>query len=621
MAIYRITPATSVSLDGDHKVAFGAGTPNPDTLIVEQGAYLETTGTWDTCAALLSGGFWKATIFGSVLSNFTGIYVYTDAGSSSIVVADDGVVRGDSAISAGNETPESVLNSITVKNAGEITGVQVGIVLHNTHGNISNSGTITGSSWSVVDSTGNSNDSIVNSGTMNGHIELGGGSKNAVTNSGTINGEVNLGSGKAQLVNSGKITDGVWAMDGNDTVRNSGTIDGMVFLGLGTNVIVNSGTIGGRVLGHIDGDSVTNSGTIGDDIDLDEGADRLSNSGFVNADVFVGSGNDTVTSSRSITGDVSLGDGTNKLTNSGTIDGDVSAGIDADTITNSGLVTGTVDLGGGDDRFTGGRFADQVKDGGGSDTIRLAGGDDRYLATTTGLGSEGADNVDGGAGVDIYDASATTDGVYINLDTVAHNPGPGNVAMAARTAIGGSVASDFKDTITGFENAAGGKGHDVIFGTAAANELEGGDGNDDIVGYGGHDTLIGGGGNDHLNGGVGKDTLTGGTEADVFSFSAIGDSNLLATGRDVIADFEDSVDRIQILFDANTKNGPGTVDHFVFIGADVAFGGVAGQLRAYSIAGGYIVEGDVNGNAKADFSIELRDASHTIVLDSADFIL
>ena len=58
---------------------------------------------------------------------------------------------------------------------------------------------------------------------------------------------------------------------------------------------------------------------------------------------------------------------------------------------------------------------------------------------------------------------------------------------------------------------------------------------------------------------------------------------------------------------------------------NVLFSGVAGQLRSYWTASGHIIEGDVNGDAKADFSIELIDPTHAITLTGvgagADFLL
>lgn len=56
---------------------------------------------------------------------------------------------------------------------------------------------------------------------------------------------------------------------------------------------------------------------------------------------------------------------------------------------------------------------------------------------------------------------------------------------------------------------AGGKGNDVLFGSARAEVLSGDDGDDLIVAAAGADVLIGDKGNDMLRGGAGDDTLIG----------------------------------------------------------------------------------------------------------------
>jgi Ca2+-binding RTX toxin-like protein len=53
-------------------------------------------------------------------------------------------------------------------------------------------------------------------------------------------------------------------------------------------------------------------------------------------------------------------------------------------------------------------------------------------------------------------------------------------------------------------------GDDELHGSATADTLSGGDGNDRIYGYGGNDTLTGEAGNDNLFGGDGNDSLVGG---------------------------------------------------------------------------------------------------------------
>ena len=79
---------------------------------------------------------------------------------------------------------------------------------------------------------------------------------------------------------------------------------------------------------------------------------------------------------------------------------------------------------------------------------------------------------------------------------------------------------------------------------------------------------------------------------------------LVAANRDVVEDFEQGADKISLnIIDANTTNGPGD-DAFNMIGL-FAFSGTAGELRFKFTDGSTIIEGDVNGDAKADFQIEL----------------
>jgi Ca2+-binding RTX toxin-like protein len=218
--------------------------------------------------------------------------------------------------------------------------------------------------------------------------------------------------------------------------------------------------------------------------------------------------------------------------------------------------------------------------------------------------------------VDTYDASAATTGCSINLDSVGHG-------VPANTAFGTDISGSAKDTITGFENANGGLGQDFIFGSAAGNTLKGNAGFDLLIGFGGKDTLDGGPGNDFLFGGAGKDQLTGGLDADTFAYNALSDSGITAATRDVIIDFQHG-DVIDLhLIDANTKNGAGTNDAFTFVGTNIptGFSGSPGELHAYWTLTGQIVEGDVNGDKKADFSIELQDPLHHILLTSTDFFL
>lgn len=62
-------------------------------------------------------------------------------------------------------------------------------------------------------------------------------------------------------------------------------------------------------------------------------------------------------------------------------------------------------------------------------------------------------------------------------------------------------------------------GNDTLTGTALANRLLGGLGNDVLWGLGGNDSLDGGAGNDFLSGGAGNDTLRGGAGIDTVSYA------------------------------------------------------------------------------------------------------
>ena len=125
-----------------------------------------------------------------------------------------------------------------------------------------------------------------------------------------------------------------------------------------------------------------------------------------------------------------------------------------------------------------------------------------------------------------------------------------------------------------------------------------------------NDYLDGGVGTDVLWGGSGADQLHGGDNNDVFDYNAIADS--LPTAQDYIDDFQTG-DLINLAdIDANTLVSGNQA--FTFVGT-AAFGGVAGQLRFDD--GIHFVEGDINGDAVADFTI----ACNTSSMAATDFVL
>lgn len=159
---------------------------------------------------------------------------------------------------------------------------------------------------------------------------------------------------------------------------------------------------------------------------------------------------------------------------------------------------------------------------GGNDILAGRAGDDIFY------GGDGADIFDGGTGSDTVgyfgdgSSSDSSIGVEVNL----------------AKGIGKHGAAE-GDRYFGIENVVGTYfGDDIIIGNHRNNELSG---------WHGNDFLSGGAGNDTLNGFYGNDTLEGGSGADTF----------IAFDGDTITDFEDGIDKIDLLegFKRTANNG------------------------------------------------------------------
>jgi Ca2+-binding RTX toxin-like protein len=141
------------------------------------------------------------------------------------------------------------------------------------------------------------------------------------------------------------------------------------------------------------------------------------------------------------------------------------------------------------------------------------------------------------------------------------------------------------------------------------------DGSDTISGLGGDDLLDGGPGTDYLIGGAGADQLVGGAGVDRFQFDTASDSAVGAA--DTIWDFVRSQgDKIHLSgVDANSLVAGDQA--FTFISTS-AFSGAAGELRYVRSGGNTSIYGDLDGDAVADFQININ-GEHTLV--SSDFVL
>jgi len=365
-----------------------------------------------------------------------------------------------------------------------------------------------------------------------------------ITNSGRITGPVNSGIA---------ITEGG---SGNYAIKNlkSGLIEGfngIQIFGTGVHTIVNAGTISTPISALA--------------IDTHEGAEHVTNWGR-------------------ISGQISLGDGNDIFTNFHKVG----------RVIKNGITEAQINLGEGNDTFNGGSAGEIVQDAGGKDTINLGRGADQFFGVLGG-GTDLADRIDGGKGIDTYVAPPGFSAVSINLDTVTHTDSIYGRTVAANLAHDAVNASNPGDRILKFENATGGLGADSIFGTKGANVLSGSAGADHLYGFGG------------------KDTLTGGSEADIFVFTSLKDSGPTKATRDTITDFEGAGVGGGDVIDLSAINAQ--LGNVHFIGTTVDFDSSAGAVRAVWVGSETIVQLDKDGDKDADFSIAL---SGNLTLD-ADF--
>ena len=200
---------------------------------------------------------------------------------------------------------------------------------------------------------------------------------------------------------------------------------------------------------------------------------------------------------------------------------------------------------------------------------------------------------------------------------------PGTYEFAAAQVISGPIASIAVKTsgspaydITGFdlkiEELWADASDNGRLDTVPATIFEG---NDTLNGSPFADILFGFDGADAITGGGGRDEMNGGDGADTFFFLALSDSTKKASGRDSILGFERKKDLIDLTA-IDARKGSGNQE-FKFIGKQ-GFHDKKGELRYVVKKGDAIVQGDTNGDGKADFSIHVDGLSK---LKASDFDL
>jgi Ca2+-binding RTX toxin-like protein len=195
------------------------------------------------------------------------------------------------------------------------------------------------------------------------------------------------------------------------------------------------------------------------------------------------------------------------------------------------------------------------------------------------------------------------------------NPSTGIVlgtATATSTILNDDIAGLLITGTAAANPLSGGAGNDTINGLAGNDLLSGLGGADQLFGGDGNDILDGGAGNDTLDGGAGVDFLSGGADADVFAFgAAIAEIGLAAGSRDTITDFVSGTDRIDLsLIDANANVAGNQAFTFVNGG----FTGL-GQVRFVNQNGVRTLEGNTTGNNNADFAILIGNVATVLGTD------
>lgn len=259
-----------------------------------------------------------------------------------------------------------------------------------------------------------------------------------------------------------------------------------------------------------------------------------------------------------------------------------------------------IDGRGGDNRLDGGRGDDGLSAYRGNSILNGGDGNDDisvFSGNNTLNGGDGDDRLDTRGSVDVVDGGAGNDSWWGDFQTMA---APLTLDMVNEE--GATTVVSNGTTIRNIESV-------LINGSAHGDAIAGTNGDDLFFGWDGNDLLRGRDGNDQLIGGLGQDTLEGCAGRDRFDYRSVEDDPAWAD-QDTIVDFSQAEhDIIEFGLTPNRK--------FSFIGTD-DFTGAARQLR-YEISGdNTVIHGDVNGDAVADFQIQLRGR---IDLTADDFLL
>jgi Ca2+-binding RTX toxin-like protein len=237
---------------------------------------------------------------------------------------------------------------------------------------------------------------------------------------------------------------------------------------------------------------------------------------------------------------------TASLTVSGTSSSDVLFGGNGNDTILGGFGVDKLNGGAGNDVLRGEGWNDVLRGGAGNDT--LEGGDDDDVL----IGGIGSDSLNGGAGFDVADVSDTSSNIFLNYSSLSL---PSFVLGA--------------DTLTAVESVILGTGNDTVLGTALADSITTGGGNDWISAALGNDTIEGGIGSDTIVSGDGNDWIWAGNKTVVAGTPTSSDVDYVyaGAGNDRIVDGGMGIDVLLGEAGDDTINDDGGTFTYLFGGS------------------------------------------------------
>lgn len=257
----------------------------------------------------------------------------------------------------------------------------------------------------------------------------------------------------------------------------------------------------------------------------------------------------------------------------------VDAGTGTDGVVNHKEAGNVIILGEGNDTYVGlgfGSFStdrgDQVFGGAGADTFAVQTVQSQYF---------------GEAGNDIFHSVGWANSFHggAGVDTISYLPRSDDTRAGVTVDLAAGLAqtrATRQETLISIENVIGSNNNDAILGSNGANGITGAQGFDQMTGRGG---------------------------ADQFVFRSAADARVSTENVDVIMDFNRTEnDKVNLhAMDANNATAGNQDFHFI----STTFTRHAGELRF----DGDFVQGDINGDGRADFQIYMNNLDTMQVSD------